>query len=173
MPGEIESGYKWWIRYIVVPIIGASIAIIVALLIRNPSGSNANNISTPTSIPSATAIDAPSTPATSATPPAVEKMHAPPVSSPDIPKGSPTPPMETESEAGFRQLLRDAGESLRVGQYGSACRIYLKAANRIPAKFNNQVKWNLIAQAKDYFRENEFNSCGKSFREAFQDIKVH
>lgn len=176
MPEGTESGLKWWVRYFIVPLIGGGglIAIMLTLLTR-PPGHDANIRSTPTPIVSPTLpVDPRSTQGASpsASPNNSRLVNARIADSARIPEAGPPSGSNSRGEDSFRQLLRDAGQLLRVGQYGPACKNYLRAANSIPDKFKGTVKRDLIERAKSHFRDKDFAPCAKQFQDAFESIAL-
>jgi hypothetical protein len=175
MPGETESGLKWWIRYVVVPLIGGGglIAVFIALLARNPQTNSPSNISPAVSTPSPTV-------STNQSP---SPLSSSPQTSPNNPTASRTPTIaptrrptatgtpiikDSQAEDNFKGLLRNARQAFGVGQYGPACRQFRQAASIVPGKYKGTVKWNRIDEARS--AGDDFHQCAQLLGKAFEGI---
>lgn len=94
------------------------------------------------------------------------------VSSPDSKEKDTEEPLsgQSDSEAAFFELLKDAEDKQRLQLLGEVCRDYSKASAVIPQRFRGKVKFGPIKDAEREYRHNNFPDAVRLFEEAFQDV---
>jgi hypothetical protein len=174
MSGETERGIKWWIRYVGVPILvpllggGGIIAIILALTPRTPPLNNTRSASDEsfvgTASPNSLSDQGYSTPSPR---PSREAAHVgrQPTGNSDS-RG-----VADQKEAQFKRLLGEAEQLLTVGHEGRACVKFQQAAETVPDRYRNQVKWGLVSEARS-FSGSDSHRCANLFAQAFQVISA-